>query len=91
MNKALKILLFLLLPLFSLHAQNKATDYLNIPGPITIDSKVYNLAWSSHPNENYFKQEYLNSNENIEKYNTLVLVEFVKGNFEIRRYQSKDR
>lgn len=84
MNKPLKIFLFLLLPLFSLHAQNKITDYLNVPGPIIIGSKVYNLTWSSHPNENYFKQEYLSSNENIEKYNTLVLVEFVRGNFDIK-------
>lgn len=84
MNKQLKTLIFLLLPFFFLNAQNKITEYLNIPGPITLDSKTYQLAWSSHPNENYFKQEYLSSNENLQKYNTMVLIDFVKGNFEIK-------
>lgn len=69
---------------FSLNAQNKITDYLNIPGPIKINDKSYNLAWSSHPSENYYKQEYLSSNEKIEKYNTLVLIEFVQGDFDLK-------
>ncbi|UWX61030.1 hypothetical protein N0B40_01885 [Chryseobacterium oranimense] len=82
MNKKLKVLstLFLLLTL-SLNAQNKTVDYLNIPGPIKLDNKIYNLVWSSHPNENYYKQEYLSSNEKIEKYNTLALIEFVEGDY----------
>lgn len=84
MNKQLKTLILLLLPFFFLNAQNKITEYLNIPGPITLDSKTYQLAWSSHPNENYFKQEYLSSNENLQKYNTMILIDFVKGNFEIK-------
>ncbi|WP_223558911.1 hypothetical protein [Chryseobacterium lathyri] len=69
---------------FSLHAQNKTIEYLNIPGPIKMDGKTYNLIWSSHPNENYYKQEYLCSNEKIEKYNTLALIEFVKGDFNLK-------
>ncbi|SEW47654.1 hypothetical protein SAMN05421841_3582 [Chryseobacterium wanjuense] len=84
MNKQLKTLILLLLPFFFLNAQNKITEYLNIPGPIMLDSKTYQLVWSSHPNENYFKQEYLSSNENLQKYNTMVLIDFVKGNFEIK-------
>ena len=84
MDKKLKFLvsLFLFLTL-SLHAQDKVTDYFNIPGPIKIDNKTYNLAWSSHPNENYYKQEYLGSNEKIEKYNTLIVIDFVKGDFKL--------
>ncbi|MEA1848474.1 MULTISPECIES: hypothetical protein [unclassified Chryseobacterium] len=83
MYKQLKSLIFLLLPFFSLTAQNKVTEYLNIPGPITIDSKTYHLAWSSHPNSNYYKQEYLGPNDNIEKYNTLIMIDFVKGDFKL--------
>jgi hypothetical protein len=84
MNKKLKFLATLSLFItLSLNAQNKVTDYLNIPGPIKIDNKTYNLAWSSHPNENYYKQEYLASNENIEKYNTLIMIDFVKGDFKL--------
>lgn len=83
MHKLLKSLILLLIPILSLKAQNKVTEYLNIPGPITIDSKTYHLAWSSHPNDNYYKQEYLTSNDNIEKYNTLIMIDFVKGKFKV--------
>ncbi|WP_374459848.1 hypothetical protein [Chryseobacterium taeanense] len=81
MNKRLKSVIFLLLPFFSLTAQNKVAEYLSIPGPIIIDSKNYHLAWSSHPNNSYYKQEYLAPNENIEKYSTLIMIDFLKGNF----------
>ncbi len=85
MAKNLKFLVALFsLVTFSLHAQNKTIDYLSIPGPIKMDNKTYNLVWSSHPNENYYKQEYLSSNEKIEKYNTLTLIEFVKGDFNLK-------
>ena len=83
MQTQLNLLLFLLLPFVSLTAQNKVTEYLNIPGPITIDAKTYHLIWSSHPNDNYYKQEYLASNDHIEKYNTLIMIDFVKGNFKL--------
>lgn len=85
MAEKLKFLVALFsLVTFSLHAQNKTIDYLSIPGPIKMDNKTYNLVWSSHPNENYYKQEYLSSNEKIEKYNTLSLIEFVKGDFNLK-------
>jgi hypothetical protein len=78
------LILLLMVPLFYIKAQNKVNDYLNVPGPINLNQKEYNLAWSSHPNENYFKQEYLNPKENINQYNSMVLIEFVKGNFTLK-------
>lgn len=78
--------LLLIVPIFSLKAQNKnkAHDYLNIPGPFKLNLKEYNLVWSSHPNDNYFKQEYLSSDEDIDKYNSMVLIEFIKGDFNLK-------
>ena len=67
-----------------MNAQNKVNDYLNIRGPIKLNQKEYNLVWSSHPNENYFKQEYVSSHDNIHKYNSMVLVDFIKGDFNIK-------
>lgn len=75
------LILFLIVPLFYIKAQNKVNDYLSVSGPINLNQKEYNLVWSSHPNENYFKQEYLNPKENINQYNSMVLIEFVKGDF----------
>ncbi|PWN68886.1 hypothetical protein C1631_012450 [Chryseobacterium phosphatilyticum] len=80
------LILFLLAPVFFLQAQSKAekaNDYLNIPGPIHLGQKVYNLVWSSHPNENYFKQEYVSSDENVNRYNSMILIDFIKGDFSI--------
>lgn len=78
--------LLLIVPIFSLKAQNKnkGHDYLNIPGPFKLNLKEYNLVWSSHPNDNYFKQEYLSSDEDIDKYNSMVLIEFIKGDFNLK-------
>lgn len=87
MTAKCKILaLFFLISLFSLKAQStgKVNDYLNIPGPIKLDQKTYNLVWSSHPNENYFKQEYLNSNEDLKKYTRLVMIDFIKGDYTLK-------
>jgi len=78
------LFLLLIVPLFYLKAQNKVNDYLNVPGPVKLNQKEYNLVWSSHPNENYFKQEYLNPKENINQYNSMVLIEFVKGDFTLK-------
>ncbi|TZF92384.1 hypothetical protein FW781_21860 [Chryseobacterium panacisoli] len=80
-----KILILLLTtPLLYVNAQNKVSDYLNVPGPIKLNQKEYTLVWSSHPNENYFKQEYLSSNENVNKYNSMVLIDFIKGDFNLK-------
>ena len=78
------LILFLIVPLFYIKAQNTVNDYLNVSGPINLNQKEYKLVWSSHPNENYFKQEYLNPKENINQYNSMVLIEFVKGDFTLK-------
>lgn len=78
------LFLLLIVPIFSLKAQNKVEEYLGVPGPINLGQKVYHLAWSSHPNDMYFKQEYIEPKENINKYNSMVLIDFVKGDFNLK-------
>ncbi|MDN3694431.1 hypothetical protein QWZ06_20195 [Chryseobacterium tructae] len=80
------LFLFLIIPIFCLKAQNKnkVDEYLGIPNPINIGQKVYNLVWSSHPNEVYFKQEYIESKDNLKKYNSMVLIDFIKGDFNLK-------
>ncbi|MBS1732652.1 MAG: hypothetical protein JST02_05095 [Bacteroidetes bacterium] len=56
-------------------------DYLNFPGPVTIVKTQYNFAWSSHPNANYYKHEYIPSNNTLEKYKSMVLVEVLAGEY----------
>lgn len=52
----------------SVKAQQKATDFLSIPEYVQFNNASWKLNWSSHPNANYYKQEYLTSGEQTDKY-----------------------
>ena len=54
--------------------EDEVKDYLNVPGPIIFDKTNYNLAWSSHPADNYYIQEYIPQDENIDNFNKMVLI-----------------
>ena len=54
-----------------------ATDYLGLPGPITVGGTDYVLSWSSNPQPGYFKQEYLPAGAVPETYESMVMVEFL--------------
>lgn len=55
------------------------TEYLNVPGPIVLNKESFNLAWSSHPSTNYYKQEYIGSKDRLEKFKKMVMVEVLIG------------
>jgi len=57
-----------------------AKEYLNVPGPISLNKNTFNLSWTSHPSANYYKQEYITSGDNIEKYKKMVSVELLMSN-----------
>jgi hypothetical protein len=63
----------------------EVTDYLGVPGPITIRNTEYVLAWSSHPREGYFKQEYLPAGATPESYESMVIVEFLAGDMPLQQ------
>ncbi|MEP7236339.1 MAG: hypothetical protein ABI685_00675 [Ferruginibacter sp.] len=64
------------------HGQNSktVTEYLNVPGPITINNESFSLAWSSHPSATYYKQEYIGAKDKLEHFKKMVLVEVLTGN-----------
>jgi len=53
----------------------KVKDYLSVPGPVSFDNSTYNLSWSSHPSADYYKQEYLRSNEKAETFTRMLMIE----------------
>lgn len=53
------------------------TDYLGVPGPITFDGTDYLLSWSSQPNAQYTKQEYVPAGQSVENYDSMIMVEFL--------------
>ena len=82
MNKLITTVFFLLISIigFSQNVEN----YLQTEKVIKFDNKEFNLVWSSHPNEVYYKQEYLTKDQNIEKFKTMVTIDFLKGDFKIK-------
>lgn len=60
-------------------AQEKAVDFLNIGDKIHFAGKDYHLAWSSHPNEAYYKQEYVVKGDKVEHYKRMIIIDFVES------------
>jgi hypothetical protein len=86
MKKSYSIII-LLTAIFStckVYGQAKVKDYLTVPGPISFDNINYDLSWSSHPSDNYFKHEYLPKGDDAEKYKKMILIEFIEGGFKAK-------
>ena len=67
-------------------AQNTkiTTDYLKVPGPIMFENKLYNLSWSAHPAANFYKQEYTVKGIPVNNYNSMILLDVVTGDADIK-------
>jgi hypothetical protein len=80
--KKTRLLLLLGLALLSLSVSGAdgATDYLGVPGPINVNELTYDLAWSSHPKDNFYVQEYTPKDETPEHYSNMLTLQVVTGN-----------
>lgn len=56
-----------------------ADDRLDVPGPIEISGMRYGLAHSDEPQPGYVKQEYIPQGQTLDRFETMVLVEFMEG------------
>ena len=65
-------------------ATKTVIDYLRVVGPISFEKNSYNLAWTSHPADNYYKQEYLVQGDTLEKFKRLILIELLVGKTKIK-------
>jgi hypothetical protein len=65
---------FLILSL-NVNSQN-LKNYFSV-SEVTLSNTIYKLAWSSHPNDAYFKQEYLPTGEKSESFKTMVMIEAI--------------
>lgn len=77
--KITTVLIGFLLTTFSLGQTKEPTEYLGVTKQIKFDKNTFNLAWTSHPADNYYKQEYLAMGDTIEKFKKLVLLEVLTG------------
>ena len=74
-----RLVLFLIFMVQFFMAQKKVEDYLHLGDKYRFDNKDYKLVWSSHPMDNFYKQEYILSNENVEKYTRMIMIDFLEG------------
>lgn len=50
---------------------------------IVFNNTTYDLTWTSHPFDYYYKQEYIAKGDTIEKFKRLILLETITGNFKL--------
>lgn len=62
---------------FSPKKKDDIKNYYGIPTILNFNNTNYKLLASYHPNEVYYKQEYVPTNETGEHYNTMLIIDFV--------------
>lgn len=83
--KTISTLLFTFLISTTIFGQEtNPTNYFGSENKITFDKIAYNLAWTSHPADNYYKHEYLQQGDTIEKFNKLIIVEALTGKVKLK-------
>lgn len=84
-NKIATVSVGLLLTTASFGQATKTViNYLRVAGPISFEKDSYNLAWTSHPADNYYKQEYLAKGDTLEKFKRLILIDVLVGKTKIK-------
>lgn len=74
---------FLLFSSLVMNSQN-VENYLKTEKSIKFDNQNYDLVWSSHPNEVYYKQEYLTKEQTLEKFKSMITIDFLQGEFKVK-------
>ena len=57
--------------------QKDVSNYLSLPNNLEFENKKYDLSFSSHPAEKYYKQEYLPKGEYINHFSNLLFVDAI--------------
>ena len=50
-------------------------DALGVPGPIQFEGVDFDLVWTSHPTDVYYKQEYVPSGQDVEAYGQMFMLD----------------
>ena len=52
-------------------------DAIGAPGPIVFEDVRFELAWTSHPTETYYKQEYVPDGQVVESYAEMFMIDLL--------------
>ena len=88
MKKYLSVVSLLILAAIGKHSSAQTgkpvTDYFRIATPMVFDQQSYNLVWTSHLASNFYKQEYLQKGDVLEKFRQMILIDVVTGEQDIK-------
>lgn len=52
-------------------------DAIGAPGPIVFEETQFDLVWTSHPTETYYKQEYVPDGQAVESYAEMFMIDLL--------------
>jgi hypothetical protein len=81
MKVGLLYLAFILCTSYTLHIG--PVDQIGVPGPLTFNKTSFSLAWVSHPNANYYIQEYLPAGESTSHFTQMLSLYFLSTELSI--------
>lgn len=77
-----KLTTFFAAMLLSLAAfAQEPVEGIGVQGPLVFDNTQFHLAWTSHPNEHYWMQEYLPTGETVESFNQMLGIHLIETDF----------
>lgn len=83
MNKITKSLL-VLVPALIIHGfVSPVEDFLSVPGPLSFEGRDFELAWSSHPNAGFYKQEYVPSGQSPESFDEMMIIDVLVSDIQL--------
>ncbi|MDB5123393.1 MAG: hypothetical protein JWP94_1522 [Mucilaginibacter sp.] len=63
---------------FSAKVNDGVVNYFDIPETISFNKLDYKLAWSSHPNTIYYKQEYVPAGDTVTRFQDMIMIDFIQ-------------
>lgn len=59
-------------------------DAVGAPGPFVLEGESFELAWTSHPTETFYKQEYVPAGQSVEAYEQMFMVDVLTNGTSVR-------
>ena len=60
-------------------------DAVGAPGPFVLEGQSFELAWTSHPTDTYYKQEYVPEGQTVEAYSQMFMVDVLTNGISVER------
>lgn len=79
------IIIFGSLSSFVYKSDDGVVNYFGIPESLSFNNIDYKLAWSAHPNDIYYKQEYVPAGDAVEHFHDMVMIDFIQTDLPLKK------